>query len=97
MTFEEGLRVVKVRAESMAAAAKVGAHGMLSIVGLDDATVEECLKEALAKSPEGCAAVGDACTHGCLALRAPMTARGSSDAGTPTGEREPGVACLGIS
>lgn len=55
MTFEEGLRVVKVRAESMAAAAKVGSHGMLSIVGLDDATVEECCKEALAKSPEGCA------------------------------------------
>lgn len=54
LTFEEGLRVVKVRAESMAAAAKVGAHGMLSIVGLDDATVEECCKEALAKSPEGC-------------------------------------------
>lgn len=51
MTFKEGLAVVKVRAESMAAAAKVGAHGMLSIVGLDDATVEECCKEALAKVP----------------------------------------------
>ena len=46
MTFEEGLRVVKVRAESMAAAAKVGDHGMLSVVGLKDDALEECVVDA---------------------------------------------------
>ena len=32
LSFEDGLKVVKVRAESMAAAAKVGDHGMLRCV-----------------------------------------------------------------
>ena len=39
LSFEDALKVVKFRAESMAAAAKVGDHGMLSIVGLSD---EDC-------------------------------------------------------
>lgn len=37
MTFEDALKVVKVRAESMSAAATAGEpHGMLSVVGLSD-------------------------------------------------------------
>ncbi|PSC70866.1 malonyl -acyl carrier transacylase [Micractinium conductrix] len=41
LSFEDGLKVVKVRAESMAAAAKLGKpHGMLSVVGLSDADLE---------------------------------------------------------
>lgn len=46
MTFEEGLKVVKVRAESMAAAAKVGDHGMLSVVGLKDDVLDRCVADA---------------------------------------------------
>jgi [acyl-carrier-protein] S-malonyltransferase len=42
-------KVVKVRAESMAAAAKVGNHGMLSVVGLADDALAECCAEAKAK------------------------------------------------
>ena len=41
ISFEDGLKVVKVRAESMAAAAKVGNHGMLSVVGLKDEQLEK--------------------------------------------------------
>ena len=41
MSFEDGLKVVKVRAESMSAAAKLGRpHGMLSVVGLGDADLD---------------------------------------------------------
>merc|ERR1712164_45736 len=44
---EDALKVVKVRGESMAAAAKAGdPHGMLSIVGLADADVEEVCAKA---------------------------------------------------
>lgn len=40
LTFEEGLRIVKVRAESMAEAARKGEpHGMLSVVGLTDTDI----------------------------------------------------------
>lgn len=57
MTFEEGLRVVKVRAESMSAAAKAGQpHGMLSVVGLADADVEAVAAEARQKCP-GCVCI----------------------------------------
>ena len=55
MTFEEGLRVVKVRAESMAAAAKVGDHGMLSVVGLKDDALEECVVDAKKACGDGVA------------------------------------------
>jgi [acyl-carrier-protein] S-malonyltransferase len=52
MSFEDGLRVVKVRAESMSAAAKAGRpHGMLSVVGLSDADLESVCTEARAKFP----------------------------------------------
>merc|ERR1739848_623321 len=48
MSFEDALKVVKVRGESMAAAAKAGdPHGMLSIVGLADAGVRPLLKRQL--------------------------------------------------
>ena len=47
------MQVVKVRAESMAAAAGMGRpHGMLSVVGLNDADLEAICKEV------GGAAVG---------------------------------------
>ncbi len=52
MTFEDGMAVVKVRAESMAEAAKLGdPHGMLSIVGLGDDDVESICKEVRDKMP----------------------------------------------
>lgn len=44
------LQVVKQRGESMAAAAKAGKpHGMLSIIGLDDATLSGICDKAAAK------------------------------------------------
>jgi len=46
MSFSDGLKVVKVRAESMAAAAKVGDHGMLSVVGLKDDVLDKCVADA---------------------------------------------------
>ena len=52
MSFSDGLKVVKVRAESMAAAAKVGDHGMLSVVGLADDVLKECCAAARAKLGE---------------------------------------------
>ena len=52
MTFEDGLKVVKVRAESMSAAAKSARpHGMLSVVGLSDADLEAVCAEAKTKVP----------------------------------------------
>jgi [acyl-carrier-protein] S-malonyltransferase len=47
-------RVVKVRAESMAAAAKVGDHGMLSVVGLADDVLQQVCDEARAKIGADC-------------------------------------------
>ena len=46
MSFEDGLKVVKIRAEAMKAAAAVGDHGMLSVVGLDDDALRKCVAEA---------------------------------------------------
>lgn len=43
------LQVVKRRGESMAAAAKIGkAHGMLSVIGLDDEAMEDVCSKARA-------------------------------------------------
>lgn len=54
LSFEDGLKIVKVRAESMAAAAQAGdPHGMLSVVGLGDADIDAICAEARAKVP-GC-------------------------------------------
>lgn len=53
MSFEDGLRVVKVRAESMAEAAKAGRpHGMLSVVGLNDPDLEAICAEVNKLKPD---------------------------------------------
>lgn len=53
ISFEDGLKVVKVRASSMAAAAKAGRpHGMLSVVGLNDADLEKVVAEVNTKLPD---------------------------------------------
>jgi len=46
LSFEDGLKIVKVRAESMEAASKVGDHGMLSVVGLADDVLEKIVQDA---------------------------------------------------
>ena len=53
ISFEDGLKVVKVRAESMAAAAKVGDHGMLTVVGLKDEQLEEIVKNVKSEGKKG--------------------------------------------
>lgn len=56
LSFEDGLKVVKVRAESMAAAAAAGQpHGMLSVVGLADADLKKICDAAAAAAGPGCA------------------------------------------
>lgn len=53
MSFEDGLSVVKVRAESMAEAAKAGRpHGMLSVVGLGDSDLEAICAEVSKAKPD---------------------------------------------
>ena len=52
LSFEEGLRVVKVRAESMADTARMGEpHGMLSIIGLGDGEIEAICGEIRSEMP----------------------------------------------
>jgi [acyl-carrier-protein] S-malonyltransferase len=53
LSFEDGLKVVKVRAQSMAAAAKQGQHGMLSVVGMADAELEGICSNAVKNGPPG--------------------------------------------
>ena len=53
ISFEDGLKVVKVRAESMAAAAKVGNHGMLSVVGLKGEQLEKIVNGVKNEGKEG--------------------------------------------
>ncbi len=59
LSLEDGLKVVKVRAESMAAAAKQGEHGMLSVVGVADPDLEQMCSDAVAECGPGC--VVEAC------------------------------------
>ncbi len=68
LSFEDGLKVVKTRAESMAAAAAVGAHGMLSVVGMGDAELDAICVAAAAKAGPGCVARlrAAACLHACM-------------------------------
>jgi len=49
LSYEDAFKVVKARAEGMSAAAAVGAHGMLSVVGLEDNVLEKVVAEAKAK------------------------------------------------
>jgi len=46
LTFEDGLRLVKLRGEAMQEAAQVGKQAMLSVAGLDQAVLETCCKDA---------------------------------------------------
>ena len=50
MSWEDGLRVVKVRAEAMQMASENPKTGMASIVGLDDDTLESMLKQVMEKT-----------------------------------------------
>ena len=52
LSYEDAFKVVKVRAEGMSAAAAVGAHGMLSVVGLEDSVLEKIVAEAKTKAAE---------------------------------------------
>jgi len=54
MTFEDGLKLVKLRAEALSAACKASPQAMISIAGMDKAKVEELCKEASAKKGENC-------------------------------------------
>uniref|UniRef100_A0A6S8KQM9 Malonyl-CoA:ACP transacylase (MAT) domain-containing protein n=1 Tax=Dunaliella tertiolecta TaxID=3047 RepID=A0A6S8KQM9_DUNTE len=49
MSFEDGLRLVKLRGESMQAAANAAASGMVSVIGLDSGKVAELCKAASAE------------------------------------------------
>jgi [acyl-carrier-protein] S-malonyltransferase len=46
VSFEDALRILKVRAESMQAACEAAESGMVSIIGLDDAAIEQVCQEA---------------------------------------------------
>src|SRR5262249_38394674 len=46
MTFQDGLRVVRLRGEAMQAASDAASSGMLSILGLEQDVVEAICKEA---------------------------------------------------
>jgi len=46
LSFEEGLKVVKARAEAMDAAAKAASSGMASIGGISDEKLQQCLDKA---------------------------------------------------
>lgn len=53
LSLEDGLRVVKARGEAMAAAAGVGQHGMMSVVGLEDAPLAAICEAAAKAGPPG--------------------------------------------
>ena len=59
LSFEDGLKVVRVRAQSMAAAAKQGQHGMLSVVGVADAELEAICANVVKSGAPGCVGCGD--------------------------------------
>ncbi|KAG2493848.1 hypothetical protein HYH03_008064 [Edaphochlamys debaryana] len=52
MSFEDGLKLVKLRGESMQAAADAQPSGMVSVIGLDSAKVAELCKAATAQVGE---------------------------------------------
>ncbi|CAK9093158.1 unnamed protein product [Durusdinium trenchii] len=53
LTFEDGLRLVKLRGEAMQEAAQVGKQAMLSVAGLDQAVLEQCCSDAEKKAGAG--------------------------------------------
>lgn len=48
MSFQDGLRLVKLRGEAMQEAASIGSQAMLSVVGLERTMLEDLCREALA-------------------------------------------------
>lgn len=53
LTFEDGLRLVKLRGEAMQVAAEASAQAMISIAGLDGKVLEALCKEAASKAGNG--------------------------------------------
>eukprot|EP00245_Coleochaete_scutata_P005974 TRINITY_DN20025_c0_g1_i1.p1 TRINITY_DN20025_c0_g1~~TRINITY_DN20025_c0_g1_i1.p1 ORF type:complete len:413 (+),score=64.66 TRINITY_DN20025_c0_g1_i1:107-1345(+) len=53
ISFEDGLRIVKVRGQSMQAAADAAPSGMVSVIGLDSEKVAELCKAASEEAGEG--------------------------------------------
>lgn len=53
LSFEDGLRLVKLRGEAMQEAAQVGKQAMLSVAGLDQDVLEKCCQEAEKKEGKG--------------------------------------------
>ena len=53
MSFEDGLRLVKARAEAMDAAARAEEAGMATISGVDDATLRQMLAAAIEQTGNG--------------------------------------------
>jgi len=53
LSFEDGLRLVKLRGEAMQEAAQVGKQAMLSVAGLDQDVLEKCCKDAEKKQGKG--------------------------------------------
>jgi len=53
LTFEDGLRLVKLRGESMQAAADAAPSGMVSVIGLDADKVAALCEAASAQAPPG--------------------------------------------
>eukprot|EP00931_Biecheleriopsis_adriatica_P008222 TRINITY_DN109439_c0_g1_i1.p1 TRINITY_DN109439_c0_g1~~TRINITY_DN109439_c0_g1_i1.p1 ORF type:complete len:484 (+),score=126.95 TRINITY_DN109439_c0_g1_i1:64-1515(+) len=53
LSFEDGLRLVKLRGEAMQEAAQVGKQAMLSVAGLEQAVLEQCCKDAEKKAGSG--------------------------------------------
>jgi [acyl-carrier-protein] S-malonyltransferase len=54
MNFEDGLKLVKIRAEALAAAAKASPQAMISIAGLEKTKVQELCKDVAAKTKQIC-------------------------------------------
>eukprot|EP00518_Triparma_eleuthera_P004847 CAMPEP_0182464840 /NCGR_PEP_ID=MMETSP1319-20130603/8861_1 /TAXON_ID=172717 /ORGANISM="Bolidomonas pacifica, Strain RCC208" /LENGTH=348 /DNA_ID=CAMNT_0024664507 /DNA_START=54 /DNA_END=1100 /DNA_ORIENTATION=+ len=52
ISFEDGVKITKVRGEAMQAASDAAESGMVSVIGLDSATTEELCKAASEKSGE---------------------------------------------
>ena len=53
LSFEDGLKLVKLRGEAMQEAAQVGKQAMLSVAGLDQPVLEQCCLEAEKKAGSG--------------------------------------------
>merc|ERR1712195_259636 len=53
MSFEDGIKLIKIRGEAMDAAAKATNGGMVSVIGLADEKIEELIKRANHLFPEG--------------------------------------------